>query len=72
MNMEAKSVEISVEELMGIMEKLQNIRGEMDLLMEELEILIDSELMESISRGKDDIKKGNVYTLNELKSMVKE
>ena len=70
--MEAKTVEINVDELMGIMEKLQNIRNEMDSLMEEIEILLDKELMESIKRGNQEIEKGEVYTLEEFKEMVKE
>ncbi len=70
--MEAKSVEIGMDELMGIMEKLQNIRNEMDSIMEELEILMDKELMDSMRRGKEDIKNGNIYTLEEFKKRVKE
>ncbi len=70
--MEAKTVEINVDELTGIMEKLQNIRDEMDSLMEEIEILLDKELMESIKRGNQEIEKGDVYTLEEFRKMVKE
>ncbi len=50
--MEATSVEIGIDKLMGVMEKLYMIQDEMDSLMEELEILLDKELVESIRRGK--------------------
>jgi len=48
------------------------MRDEMNDLIEMLEILLDRELLDSIERGKEDIKEGRIYTLQEFKKMVKE
>lgn len=68
--MEAKTVEIEIEDLREIIGKLSALRDEMDSIMEELEILIDKELMHSIDRGIEEIKKGNLYTLEDFKKSV--
>ena len=70
--MEAKIIEMNQEDVLNLMEKLQNIRGEMDAIIEELEILLDKDLMDSIKRGEDEIKRGEVYTLEEFRNAVKE
>ena len=70
--MEAKIIEINQEDVLNLMEKLQNIRGEMDAIIEELEILLDREMMDSIKRGDEEIKRGEVYTLEEFRNAVKE
>ena len=71
-SMEAKIVGINQEELITLMERLENIRDEMDSIIEELEIILDREMMESIKRGEEDIERGEVYTLEEFRYMVKE
>ena len=53
-------------------ERLERMRDEMNDLIEMLEILLDRELLDSIERGKEDIKEGRIYTLQEFKKMVKE
>ena len=70
--MEAKSIEIKGEDLIDLMESLERMRDEMNDLIEMLEILLDRELLDSIERGKEDIKEGRIYTLQEFKKMVKE
>ncbi|MCD6276569.1 MAG: hypothetical protein J7J42_07515 [Thermoplasmata archaeon] len=70
--MEAKSIEIKGEDLIDLMERLERMRDEMNDLIEMLEILLDRELLDSIERGKEDIKEGRIYTLQEFKKMVKE
>ena len=70
--MEAKIIEMNQEDVLNLMEKLQNIREEMDAIIEELEILLDRDLMDSINRGEEEIKRGEVYTLEEFRNAVKE
>jgi len=67
--MEAKSIEIKGEDLIDLMEKLERMRDEMNDLIEMLEILLDRELLDSIERGKEDIKEGRIYTLQELEEI---
>ncbi len=70
--MEAKVIEIRGEDLLDIKEKLERMRDEMDSIIEELEILMDKELMESIKRGEENIEKGEIYSFDDFKKMVKE
>ena len=70
--MEAKIIEMNQEDVLNLMEKLQDIREEMDAIIEELEILLDRDLMDSINRGEEEIKRGEVYTLEEFRNAVKE
>mgnify|MGYP000527649690 CR=1 FL=1 len=67
--MEAKSIEIKGEDLIDLMERLERMRDEMSDLIEMLEILLDRELLDSIERGKEDIKEGRIYTLQELEEI---
>ena len=56
-------------ELVKVKEKLSKDLEELGSLIETLEILSDPELMDSIKRGLEDIKKGNVVDFDELKEL---
>ena len=49
-----------------------DICREIDSIIEELEILLDKDMMDSIKRGDEEIKRGEVYTLEEFHNAVKE
>ena len=55
-----------IEDLIRVKEKLSKDVEELESLIETLEIMSDPELMESIRRGLEDIKKGDVIDFEEL------
>ena len=65
-----EAIQIERKTLMEIAEKVSALRDDMDAILEELEILLDTELMESIGRGKKDIEEGKVHSLDEFKRAV--
>jgi len=58
-----------IKDLIEVKEKLSKDLEELESLIETLEIMSDHELMESIKRGLEDIKKGNVIDFDELKKL---
>jgi predicted transcriptional regulator len=58
-----------IKDLVEVKEKLSKDLEELESLIETLEIMSDPELMESIKRGLEDIKKGNVVDFDELKEL---
>ncbi len=65
-----EAIQIERKTLMEIAEKVSALRDDMDAILEELEILLDTELMESIERGKKDIEEGKMHSLDEFKRAV--
>ena len=58
-----------IKDLVEVKEKLSRDLEELESLIETLEIMSDSELMESIKRGLEDIKKGEVTDFDGLKKL---
>ena len=65
-----EAVQIEKKTLMEIAEKVSALRDDMDAILEELEILLDEDLMDSIERGKEDIKEGRTHSLEEFRKAV--
>ena len=65
-----EAVQIERKALMEIAEKVSELRDDMDAILEELEILLDDELTESIERGKGDIKEGRTHSFDEFMKAV--
>ncbi len=65
-----EAIQIERKTLMEIAEKVSALRDDMDAILEELEILLDTELMESIERGKKDIEEGKMHSLDEFQRAV--
>ena len=65
-----EAVQIERKTLMDIAEKVSELRDDMDAILEELEILLDGELTESIERGKRDIREGRTQSLEEFRKAV--
>ena len=65
-----EAVQIERKTLIEIAEKVSALRDDMDAILEELEILLDSELMESIKKGDEDIEKGRTHSLDEFRRAV--
>ena len=66
-----EEVQIERRTLMEIAEKVSELRDDMDAILEELEILLDDELTESIERGKRDIKEGRTHSFEDFMKAVK-
>ena len=56
-------------DLIRLKERLSEDLEELESLIETIEIMSDPELMESIKRGLEDIKKGDVIDFDELKEL---
>ena len=65
-----EALQIERKTLMDIAEKVSELRDDMDAILEELEILLDGDLTESIERGKKDIKEGRTHSFEEFKKAV--
>jgi len=61
--------QLLIRDLVEVKEKLSKDLEELESLIETLEIMSDPELMESIKRGLEDIKKGEVTDFDELKKL---
>ena len=61
--------QLLIRDLVEVKEKLSKDLEELESLIETLEIISNHELMESIKRGLEDIKKGEVTDFDELKKL---
>jgi len=61
--------QLLIRDLIEIKEKLSKDLEELESLIETLEIMSNHELMESIKRGLEDIKKREVTDFDELKKL---
>ena len=61
--------QLLIRDLVEVKEKLSRDLEELESLIETLEIISNHELMESIKRGLEDIKKGEVTDFDELKKL---
>lgn len=55
----------------SIVVRLGGIKGEIDELMEELEMMSDEELMKALGRSKEAFKEGKYHTFREIKETHK-
>ena len=65
-----EALQIERKTLIEIAEKVSELRDDMDAILEELEILLDGDLTESIERGKKDIEKGRIHSFEEFRKAV--
>ena len=61
--------QLLIRDLVEVKEKLSKDLEELESLIETLEIISNHELMESIKRGLEDIKKGEVTDFDKLKKL---
>ena len=55
-----------IKDLIELRERISEDLEKLDSIIETLEIMSDEELIESIKRGLEDIKKGNVVDFEEI------
>ncbi len=55
-----------IKDLIELRERISEDLEKLDSIIETLEIMSDEELMKSIKRGLEDIKKGNVVDFEEI------
>ncbi len=65
-----EALRIGRKSLADIAEKVSELRDDMDAILEELEILLDGDLTESIERGKRDIRESRTHSFEEFRKAV--
>jgi len=63
---------IKRKEFENLIDAISKIKEDIEALQEELEILMNSDLVEKIEEGLEDLKEGRIYGIEEFKKAVKE
>ena len=59
-------------DLENFLKAISKVRDEIEAIQEELEILLNDDLVKKIEDGLNDVREGNIYSLDEFRKVVRE